>query len=374
MELPVLTNLLITGHISIEPVTGQVPNSSWRYLIMGPTGAGKSSFIEALRGESQQLSISKDQLAGYTQSINAYRVVDVNYVPEYPVYLIDSPGFSDSKISEIEIMDKVKKWLSDNDLEYVSGILFLIPITETRLPGSRRKTIEMLRQFLGSNNEVESVTFVTTMWDTVHNERTRTRAESNFAQLRDEVCKGFFGAHQVVITRFMNTKSSALEVLNREGYYAVNSFFSPTSSASSNLYKDLHERIEGALQEKKMIESDLAQPQAQTDTELRTILERNQMENQETLTKFIRQFVNFGPLPAEFSLAAQHLRKSIAANVRPEHVKYRMLFWQWAHEPEISDDTNISSVPSQKLSLKGLLRPLGHTPKRHKAGSSKRGE
>ena len=102
---------------------------------MGPTGAGKSSvsqclpvtwryseaeyfdihlkFIEALAGESQQLSISKNQLAGYTQTVNAYRVVNVTLY-EFPVYLVDTPGFSDLKISEFEIMGMVRRWLKDN--------------------------------------------------------------------------------------------------------------------------------------------------------------------------------------------------------------------------------------------------------------------
>ncbi|KAF9037223.1 P-loop containing nucleoside triphosphate hydrolase protein [Panaeolus papilionaceus] len=162
------------------------------YSIMGPTGAGKSSFIEALAGESQQLSISKNQLAGYTQTVHAYRLVNVVstiYMTPRPVYLIDTPGFSDSKISEKEIMDMVRKWMKDNHLEFVNRILFLTPITETRLPGSRRKTIEMLKQLLAPSRDLGAVIFVTTMWDTLHNERTQKRAESNFAQLRDEVCK-----------------------------------------------------------------------------------------------------------------------------------------------------------------------------------------
>ncbi|KAF9035837.1 hypothetical protein BJ165DRAFT_635884 [Panaeolus papilionaceus] len=373
MELPVLTRHDITGDISVEPMTGQFPGFSLQYLIMGPAGSGKSSFIEALAGEFHQLSISKDQLAGYTQTVNAYHLVNVTRFA-LPVYVIDTPGFSDSKISEIEIMDMVKKWLKDNDLPYVHKIVFLTPISETRLPGSRRRTIQMLRQFLAPNGEVPSVTFVTTMWDTLHNERTRTRAESNFAQLRDEVCKDFFGKHQVFITRFTNTRSSALEVLDASDTGAITSLSNPTSSAAPNLYQDLHERIEGALQAKQMIESELAQPGAQTKTELRAIFERNQMENHETLTKFIAQFVNFGPLPAEFRIAAQHLRKSIAANARPANIKYRMLFWQWAQEPEISDDIDASLEPSQKLSLIGLIRPLVHALKPYDAGSSKHGE
>ncbi|KAF9050631.1 hypothetical protein BJ165DRAFT_1459144, partial [Panaeolus papilionaceus] len=155
---------------------------------MGPTGAGKSSFIEALAGESQKLSISKDQLAGYTHTVNAYKVVNLT-VYGNPVYLLDTPGFSDSKISELEILEMVRKRMNDDGFRYLRGIFYLTPISETRLPGSRRRTIEMLKQFLEPNRDLRSVTFVTTMWDTLHNKRTQMRGESNFAQLRDQICK-----------------------------------------------------------------------------------------------------------------------------------------------------------------------------------------
>ncbi|KAF9047919.1 P-loop containing nucleoside triphosphate hydrolase protein [Panaeolus papilionaceus] len=188
--LPELRRLRITGDISIKPVTGAEPEIPYLILIIGPTGAGKSAFIEALAGESQQLSISKDQLAGYTQTVNAYQVVNVKFGPD-PMYLVDTPGFSDSKISEVEIMDMVRKWLNGNQFGYVDQILYMIPISGTRLTGSRRRTIDMLKQFLAptGGRDLESVKFVTTMWDTLHNEDTRMRAESNFAQLRDEVFK-----------------------------------------------------------------------------------------------------------------------------------------------------------------------------------------
>ncbi|KAF9037959.1 hypothetical protein BJ165DRAFT_1531865 [Panaeolus papilionaceus] len=311
MELPKLRNIGITGDISVEPVTGRMPKDPYPhiYLIMGPTGAGKSSFIESLAGESQQLSISKDQLSGYTQSINAYRIVNVNYLSEFPVHLIDTPRFSDSKISEVEIIDMVKTWLRENRLNYVHRILFLTPITETRLSGSRRRTIEMLKQLLAPRSDMDLVAFVTTMWDTLHNEHTQKRAESNFAQLRNEVFKNFYGNN---VTRFTNTKRSALEALNA-GRYSLMDTFSDTSSASANLYQDLHDRIVGALQAKQMIELELTQPEIQTYVGLSAILEQNLRENNEILTKFVTQLANFRPIPKGFEEAHQHLQVSIKA-------------------------------------------------------------
>lgn len=74
-----------------------------------------AQFIEVLKGESQNLSISKDQLSGHTQEVCAYKLVNVTRL-SVPIYLIDTPGFSDSKISDIEITEMVSKWLEDNGL------------------------------------------------------------------------------------------------------------------------------------------------------------------------------------------------------------------------------------------------------------------
>ncbi|KAF9042472.1 hypothetical protein BJ165DRAFT_1547028, partial [Panaeolus papilionaceus] len=166
--------------------------------ILGPTGAGKSSFIESLAGEGQSLGISKDQLAGFTQEVTAYQVKNamVRWDSEGgagTLYLIDAPGFSDSKISELEIITKVKQWMKDQGcvsiyVGYIDGILYLSPITDTRSPGSKHRTIKMT-QLLLNNIAFHHVNIVTTMWDRLSNPQAKKRAETNFAQLQDDIWK-----------------------------------------------------------------------------------------------------------------------------------------------------------------------------------------
>ncbi|KAF9051287.1 hypothetical protein BJ165DRAFT_1447820 [Panaeolus papilionaceus] len=107
--------LVITGEVSIKPNPTLVPQHlPFCIMIMGPTGSGKST---VLAGKDQSLGISKDQLAGFTQDVTAYEVVNTEILypsgARYPVWLIDSPGFSDSKISELEVIRKAKAWLMD---------------------------------------------------------------------------------------------------------------------------------------------------------------------------------------------------------------------------------------------------------------------
>ncbi|KAF9044913.1 hypothetical protein BJ165DRAFT_1611159 [Panaeolus papilionaceus] len=336
---------------------------------MGPTGAGKSTFIEALAGVSQNLAISNNQLAGFTQHVSAYKLVNVARVLYgREIYLVDTPGFSDGKISEMEVLEMLKDWLKEYCSPSYFRILFLTPITVTRLPGSRQRTIKMLKESLGGNPV--AVTVTTTMWDTLHSERTCIRAEKTFEQLRDEVFKGFFGK-TTNLERFTGTGTSALQVMD-DGAWHGRLFEKSTHTPSVHLYCDLHERIEGALQKKVMLEADLAHSDAQANKQLKDILERDQNENDEMLTKFISQLVNFGQPPHEFREGAQALRKNIAAKIVPKGLKMWLIFRKWAKEPEIRSGPGFDTQPletgimeelvsshSRNIDLKALLGHLG---------------
>ncbi|KAF9041671.1 P-loop containing nucleoside triphosphate hydrolase protein [Panaeolus papilionaceus] len=181
-SLPVTVKPVVDNEDAASPGQDQ---PTYYYLIMGPTGAGKSSFIEALAGESCNFSISKDQLSGYTQQVTDYKLVNVTTSNGNPIHIIDTPGFADTNISEVEVIGMINEWMSGKNLDLygVDHLFFLTPITEPRLAGSKRRTIAMIQEFLGACDAPNSVTFVTTMWDTLHNQRAQDRAEHNFQQL-----------------------------------------------------------------------------------------------------------------------------------------------------------------------------------------------
>ncbi|KAF9055563.1 hypothetical protein BJ165DRAFT_1427118 [Panaeolus papilionaceus] len=123
-------------------------------------------------------------------------------------------------------MVMVRRWLEYTNKSYwMNGILYFTPITDTRLRGSQQRTIEMLREFL---NPIYPGNFLclTTMWDTLSNERIKQRAEYNFVQLRD----GRFKGNEIM--RFMNTQTSALQILNKNRPI-IQPFTQPFSSSVS---------------------------------------------------------------------------------------------------------------------------------------------
>ncbi|KAF9032029.1 hypothetical protein BJ165DRAFT_1599134 [Panaeolus papilionaceus] len=297
MEGLELEEFRVTSNIAIEPVA-RIPDEAVVYIIMGPTGAGKSTFIEALAGGSQNLAISSNQLAGYTQRVTAYKLVNVAQKQSArAIYLVDTPGFSDSKISEMEVVDMLRDWLKENC------------------------------------------------------ERTRSQAEQNFERLKAGVFKGFFG-EETDLKRFMGTRTSALQVLDSNVWYYDQPLYRSTIT-STHLYCDLHERIEAALQKKDMIESDLTHSDTQSNRVLEAIREQDQKENDETLAKFISQLVKFGRPPPEFREGAQALRKTIVANIIPTNHRMYDNFQQWAEDPEIYN--GLVSDPELKETILAML-------------------
>ncbi|KAF9031474.1 hypothetical protein BJ165DRAFT_1599288 [Panaeolus papilionaceus] len=291
-----LKSIKVTGEISLQEYKDDM--GGYVVLVMGPTGAGKSSFLEAFAGPAQDLSLSSNQLAGYTQHINAFTVLNASRY-EYTITLVDTPGFSDSKFSEKEILDMVNVWLNRNN-RITARILYLVPINGTRLPGTQRKTLEMLQTFLKSSGgtTLKELTFVTTMWDTLYSEGALSRGQSNFEQLCDKQLKDFIN-------------EGATIVLDPDIVTGGFTYFSKLRFRTPQLYRDLYEPIKNALLEKTNIEGDWAQPDAQTNRDLRNILERNFRENNEILTKFIKQFNDYGDAPEGFEEVAQRLHQEI---------------------------------------------------------------
>ncbi|KAF9033853.1 hypothetical protein BJ165DRAFT_1514464 [Panaeolus papilionaceus] len=111
-----------------------------------------------------------------------------------PIYLIDTPGFSDPKISSwgvFESQNTIVEYTNHSRKTSYCKILFLTPITDTRMPGSKRRTIEMLTAYFQPSKYCAAFTIVTTMWNTLHTERAHQHAEAHYEQLRGDIFKAF---------------------------------------------------------------------------------------------------------------------------------------------------------------------------------------
>ncbi|KAF9042306.1 hypothetical protein BJ165DRAFT_1405991 [Panaeolus papilionaceus] len=296
-------------------------------LVIGPTGSGKSAFIEALCVH-EDLGISKNQLESVTQTITPYEMVDMSLWDgpgtesisiSAGFYVVDTPGFSDTQISELEIIEMINDWLKVRDCDTIDDILFMHPITDKRLSGSKRRTVDMVKLLTRLHTRIPgTVVVVTTMWDTLWNEKGVLAAEERFAQLRDDVWKDLrdFGG---TVTKFFNTHESALEVINGirpwttaqhlsgSAHNQYKAYEMDLSGSVRNapftplLYQDLLDRIQNAQQQKQSLELELTEEEVQEDPELKSILERELMKADHLLMKFEAQLIEFGAPPPSFN-------------------------------------------------------------------------
>ncbi|KAF9032248.1 hypothetical protein BJ165DRAFT_1517937, partial [Panaeolus papilionaceus] len=117
-----------------------------------------------------------------------YRIINAWNNGGNPIYLVDVPGFADSKISVNRIVSMLKETLQAHLEGRFFYILYFTPIDKPRLSGSQRRVLRTFQALTGTPSG-QSVTIVTTMWDLIWSETARARAESNFRQFQDEIWK-----------------------------------------------------------------------------------------------------------------------------------------------------------------------------------------
>ncbi|XEU99872.1 hypothetical protein FSHL1_005159 [Fusarium sambucinum] len=128
------------------------------FLVMGLTGAGKSTFISNCTGHSV---IVGHELYSCTNSIGVFQYTSHGQ----RIFLIDTPGFNDTTRSDIDTLEILATYLGASYANGVriSGIITLYPITNNRMAGSNLRSLIILKAISGFtlNNHLA---IVTTMW------------------------------------------------------------------------------------------------------------------------------------------------------------------------------------------------------------------
>lgn len=132
--------------------------------VMGPTGAGKSTFINCLLGENRmrvghQLSSCTSELqVGYidlsTPGFQGCRLV-----------IVDTPGFDDTYEGDAVILRRIAEWLEKSYRQnmVLGGVLYLHDISNDRFSGTARRNLEMFQHLCG-DAALSKVVLGTTKW------------------------------------------------------------------------------------------------------------------------------------------------------------------------------------------------------------------
>ncbi|KAF9043937.1 P-loop containing nucleoside triphosphate hydrolase protein [Panaeolus papilionaceus] len=172
---------------------------------MGPTGAGKSSFINRIVGEERTQVGHKLVSCTYKIDIIRYRTQD-----DSQVVLIDTPGFNDTNLTDFAILVMITDWLAETYRRKVtlSGVLYFHRITDNRMTGSLQHNLDMFKSLVGFK-AFSDVVLVTTMWDTV----TDNLAKVNEQQLRTIYWREML-AKGSRLRRHDDTRESALSIIS----------------------------------------------------------------------------------------------------------------------------------------------------------------
>jgi Fe2+ transport system protein B len=124
------------------------------------------------------------------------------------VRFVDTPGFSDTTMSDTDVLQLIAEYLAaayKKDMK-LSGIIYLHPISDTRVTHHATKNLEMFRKLTGEAN-LKNVILATSMWDRVSPGEGQARED----ELKNKFWKVLlaFGAKTI---RYAGTPESARSI------------------------------------------------------------------------------------------------------------------------------------------------------------------
>ncbi|KAI5992853.1 P-loop containing nucleoside triphosphate hydrolase protein [Pisolithus marmoratus] len=173
---------------------------------MGPTGAGKTTFVDRAVGRPG-VGAGHD-LMSYTKEMRPFRYPHSDGIRN--IVLVDTPGFDDTFVTDAQILRQIAYWLNATYKKNIklSGVLYLHRISDNRVSGTPLRNYNMFKELCGKEN-FKNVILVTTMWDEVTEEAGLAREKELQSDFwRSMICLGS------TIHRFEGTMESAWKIIN----------------------------------------------------------------------------------------------------------------------------------------------------------------
>jgi len=175
--------------------------------VMGPTGSGKSTFINIITGfetanVGHNLELCTKEVEKFRHSLPGLAYGDLVFV--------DTPGFDDTSKSDLEVLKMVDNWLKSTygkDMK-LSGLLYFHRISDNRKTGTPLKNLGMFEELCGKNT-LQKVILTTTLWDEVDQKTGETRE----GELRSGYWLPMLQRNSTT-NRFRRTRESAFTVID----------------------------------------------------------------------------------------------------------------------------------------------------------------
>jgi len=155
------TSLMFGTKLKLTRISGPKPVT---IAVMGPTGAGKTSFINLASGSELRIE------AGLESATDSVQLSKPFLLDGYMVTLIDTPGFDDTSKSDSDVLTIIADYLSATYQkgERLSGVLYLHRITDNRMGGTALRNFGMFTKLCG--RAICNSGIVLNMWNEVNPE------------------------------------------------------------------------------------------------------------------------------------------------------------------------------------------------------------
>ena len=152
-------------------------------LVMGLTGAGKSTFISTVTGDTSIAIGAVGKLDGETQEVQDYQLLHRQGDTLWDIHLIDSPGFDDGLLVDTDVLNRIAAYINTTYKlkQTLAGILYLHDITRPKMGAAGQKNLRVLEQMIGVD-KWDNCTFVTTKWGCTNNPEGELEREKTLMQ------------------------------------------------------------------------------------------------------------------------------------------------------------------------------------------------
>ena len=134
------------------------------------------------------------------------------------VTLVDTPGFDDSNRTDAQVLEEIVSWLTSSykSRRLLSGIIYLQPITSTRMYGSAVRSLDVFSKLVGPDS-FHNIVLVTTMWDLL--------SDLAIGQQREEQLQEQWWRYLIdrgsTTARSVGDRDSALAILKRVAFEQI---------------------------------------------------------------------------------------------------------------------------------------------------------
>ncbi|KAF9037614.1 P-loop containing nucleoside triphosphate hydrolase protein [Panaeolus papilionaceus] len=197
--------------------------------VMGPTGTGKSSFINLLSGSNMRVGKA---LESCTDSVQISEPFELS---GRTITLIDTPGFDDTKLTDVGVLNMIAAYLaySHSRNKTLAGVIYLHRILDNRVGGISARSFRLFRNLCGDDS-LRNVVIATTMWDKTDEDVAIEREEelaSKDVFFKPALQKG------ARLARHSNTMASAQAIIR-------SLIGSAASSVTLQIQEELHSGLE----------------------------------------------------------------------------------------------------------------------------------